>query len=64
MSTVDYCIIPAAAPPEGKSSNLSDPGDLSIETLVVGSALTALSMLFMIGRILTNQKRLAMADCK
>lgn len=35
-----------------------------METLVVGSVLTTISLVFLVGRILINRKRLAMADCK
>lgn len=60
---VDYCAVPAAPPPAGRTSNLVDPADLSMETLVVGFVLTAISLVFLVGRILINRKRLAMADC-
>ncbi|KAG8156273.1 hypothetical protein KVR01_013852 [Diaporthe batatas] len=62
MSTMDYCAISAAAPPKGRTSNLLDPKDLSIETLAVGSVFAGLSIFFLSGRLFVNRKRLAMAD--
>lgn len=64
MSSVDYCAIPAAPAPEGQSSNLIDPDDLSYETLTIGSVLTGISLAFLVGRLLINRKRMALADCK
>lgn len=64
MSSVDYCAIPAAPAPQGQSSNLIDPNDLSYETLTTGAVLTGISLAFLVGRLLINRKRMALADCK
>ncbi|ROV87982.1 hypothetical protein VPNG_10338 [Cytospora leucostoma] len=60
-SGVDYCNIPLRDPPAGQTSNLIDPGDLSIETLALGPVLTVLSLVFLAGRFL-NVKKFNAAD--
>lgn len=62
-SNVDYCVVPVASPPSGQTSNLVNPPDLSVVTLVVGSVTTAVSLLFITGRLFLNWKKMALADC-
>lgn len=63
MAAVDYCSIPARTPPEGQTTNLIDPVNLSIETLSLGPVLEMLTVVFLCGRLLMNWKKLARADC-
>ncbi|KJZ69549.1 hypothetical protein HIM_11062 [Hirsutella minnesotensis 3608] len=59
---VDLCSIPAGKPPAGVVPNLVDPVNLSVETLAVGSVLTALSLIFLAGRLRANWNRMKLAD--
>ncbi len=47
-------MIPTQMPPPGLISNFEDPPDLKVPTLTVLVILMALSLPFMIGRILSN----------
>ncbi|KAI1127996.1 hypothetical protein F5Y10DRAFT_292354 [Nemania abortiva] len=61
-SAVDPCAFPAQPAPPGKVSNLIDPVDLSVATLVLAPILTALSLTFLCGRFIVNVKKLKTPD--
>ncbi|KAI5857354.1 hypothetical protein GGS23DRAFT_345533 [Durotheca rogersii] len=59
---VDLCSIPAGVPPDGVVPNFVDPVDASVETLVAGSVLTAISTIFVLGRLYVNRTHMKLAD--
>ncbi|KAF7586377.1 hypothetical protein BBP40_009023 [Aspergillus hancockii] len=58
----DLCVIPAANPPLGQTSNLVDPPSLGAVTIAVSAITIAWAALFTAARIYTNIRKLKWAD--
>lgn len=63
-SSIDLCAYPAAAPPDGGSSNFDNPVSLAATVLSVEITLTSFAALIVASRIYVNWTQLHLADCK
>lgn len=63
-SGIDLCQYPALSPPAGVVSNFNNPVTLAPVTIAVSSILTALSIIFVTGRLVVNRKNLQLGDCQ
>jgi len=63
--SVDACTVPAAAPPEGMTSNFVHPNEtLEMPMIIIGAVTTFLAVLSTVIRVHVNFRKLHAADCK
>lgn len=59
----DLCKIPTGIPPPGQSSDL-DNADLKSLTISLGVILTTIAVVFSLGRLYVNFRKLTAGDCE